>query len=46
MTDVVKENEEILRRHAKKDMPTSPIAEAILEVTEGVEPVDKEGSRE
>ena len=46
MTDVVKENEEILRRHAQKDLATSEIAEALLEVTEGLEPVDNEGSRD
>lgn len=34
MTEVVRENRELLERHAEKDMPTSPIAEALLEVAD------------
>lgn len=33
MVEVVEENAEKLQNHAEKDLPTSVIAEALLEVT-------------
>lgn len=34
MTDVVEENRDLLKRHAEKNMPTSDLAAALLELAD------------
>lgn len=34
MTDAVNENRDLLERHAEKDMPTSDLAAALLELAD------------